>query len=316
MQKITVVVISEDANSAKQFIFPRFIIRMGIALSIGISALIGYFSLDYYQLRQFRASYQVLAQENEGLKGEAQLLLSNLEGVKKSLNQVQDYSAKLKEITNFQVKKMSAKTGIGPLSEDEEASFKSQDGGKSKSYMPLGINKDKLVFHTVFDHLNMVGMKANQSALKLQHLLSSLSEQRSLLSSIPSVSPVDGWITSGFGRRISPFTGERAMHRGLDVAAPIGTPIYAPADGVVIFMGAKEGFGNFLMVAHGYGVVTQYGHNAQNLVQPGQKVRRGEQIDTVGMSGRTTGPHLHYEIVVDGSNVDPHKFILDDLEAY
>jgi murein DD-endopeptidase MepM/ murein hydrolase activator NlpD len=101
---------------------------------------------------------------------------------------------------------------------------------------------------------------------------------------------------------------------GIDVAAPVGTPIVAPADGVVIFTGAKQGFGNFIMIAHGYGVVTRYGHNHQNMVQPGQKVTRGEQIGTVGNSGRTTGPHLHYEVLVNGHNENPKKFILDANE--
>jgi len=104
------------------------------------------------------------------------------------------------------------------------------------------------------------------------------------------------------------------MHFGIDVASPVGTPICAPADGVVIFTGAKEGFGNFIMIAHGYGIVSRYGHNAQNLVQPGQSIKRGEQIATVGMSGRTTGPHLHYEVIVDGRPANPKKFILDMAE--
>jgi murein DD-endopeptidase MepM/ murein hydrolase activator NlpD len=170
---------------------------------------------------------------------------------------------------------------------------------------------DNLVFRPVFDRLNSIGQDANNHAFELQHLLSTLSQQKALLSSIPTFSPVDGWITSGFGRRVSPFTGEKGVHQGIDIAAPIGTPILAPADGVVIFTGAKDGFGNFIMIAHGYGVVTRYGHNLQNMVQPGQKVSRGEQIATVGMTGRTTGPHCHYEIVVNGKTENPQKFILD-----
>lgn len=90
------------------------------------------------------------------------------------------------------------------------------------------------------------------------------------------------------------------------------TPIVAPGDGVVIFTGRKSGFGNFIMIAHGYGIISRYGHIAQSLVSPGQKVTRGQQIATVGMTGRTTGPHLHYEILANGSAINPRKFILDD----
>ncbi|MEZ4744132.1 MAG: M23 family metallopeptidase [Bdellovibrionota bacterium] len=164
---------------------------------------------------------------------------------------------------------------------------------------------DSLIFRPVLTRLSQVGDESNRQALELKKLLSTLGQKKSLLSSIPSANPVNGWITSKFGKRISPFTGKSTMHRGLDVASNIGTAILAPANGVVIFSGRKAGFGNFIMIAHGYGIVTRYGHNAQNMVQVGQKIKRGEQIGTVGMSGRTTGPHLHYEIWVNGRPVDP-----------
>ena len=319
MRKLTIVFIPEDAKSSRQIHVPRAIMRLIAVLGIATAGLSGYFLLDYIQLRAIRETYYRLNAENQGLKGEARLLMGNLDEVKRSLRRVQDYSAKLADITKLKVMRVSKKTGIGPLSADEFQSAtnaQQQEAAQAKpeEYVPLGVNLDNLAFRPVFSRLTGLGREANQSALDLQHLLSTLSQQKSLLSAIPSATPLNGWIASGFGPRISPFTGERVMHFGLDVASPIGTPVYAPADGVVIFTGAKEGFGNFIMIAHGYGIVSRYGHNAQNLVQPGQTVKRGEQIATVGMTGRATGPHLHYEIVVDGRPVNPKKFILDMAE--
>ena len=312
MKKLTVLVIPENATQTRQFKIPRLALRLILISSFGLFSLLGYLVLDYVELRQIRSSYQRILAENEGLKGEARLLMDNLEEVKHSLKRVQDYSEKLGDLTQLKVKKVSRQTGIGPLTPEEYQSAKrNQTFVPTTKNLPLGIDMDKLVFRSIFDRIQNIGNEANRNALELQKLLSTLSQQRSLLSSVPSVSPVDGWITSGFGRRISPFTGERTWHKGIDVASPIGTPIYAPADGVVIFTGAKAGFGNFVMIAHGYGVVSRYGHNAQNMVQPGQKIKRGDQIATVGMTGRTTGPHLHYEVLVNGRNVDPKKFILD-----
>jgi murein DD-endopeptidase MepM/ murein hydrolase activator NlpD len=157
-----------------------------------------------------------------------------------------------------------------------------------------------------------------RQTFELKRLLSTLSQKKALLASLPSISPVRGWITSDFGKRVSPFTGEVSMHKGIDIASPVGTPIYAPADGVVIYSGPKAGFGNFIMIAHyGYGAVTRYGHNSQNMVQAGQSVKRGEQIASVGISGRTTGPHVHYEVWVNGQAVNPKKFILvSDLDVF
>ncbi len=312
MQKITIVLIPENSAQTRQIKVPKILLRGLFFMSFIGSGLFGYILYDYLQLRQIRESYQKISSENKGLRGEAQLLLSNLEEVRRSLKRVQDYSEKLGELTQLKVKKFSSRTGIGPLT-PQEFSHAHHNGTipQDDQHIPLGIEADRLMFRTVFDKMRNIGNNANQNALRLQKLLSTLSQQRSLLASVPSVAPVDGWITSGFGTRISPFTGERDMHMGVDIAAPIGTPIYAPAEGVVIFSGAKDGFGNFVMVAHGYGVVSRYGHNAENLVQPGQRVERGDQIATVGMSGRTTGPHLHYEVILNGTATDPRKFILN-----
>ncbi len=321
MKHWTVMVIPDGVRATRQFRVPRVLMRVAAILSLFGFSVLGFFTLDYLKLRSLRASYRSVSNENEGLKGEARVLMQNLEEVKHSLRKVQDYSAKLSELTSLKVAKVSKETGIGPLTQEEFGAAQVKDenkAAKTASYVPLGINMDNLVFRPVFDRLAMIGKDANQHALELQHLLSNLSQQKSLLSSIPSFSPVDGWITSNYGRRISPFTGETGIHWGIDIAAPVGTAVHAPADGVVVFSGAKEGFGNFIMIAHGYGAVTRYGHNHQNMVQPGQRVARGDQIATVGMTGRATGPHLHYEVWVNGKTENPKKFILDveDFQVY
>lgn len=314
MRKITIVFIPENAKQTKQIKLPRWLVRSTYVVSFIATTFLSYIVYDYMQLRSLREAYQKIASENQGLKGEAQLLVSNLEEVRQSLKRVQDYSEKLGELTQLKVKRFSSRTGIGPLTPQEFDHMRSLDQAEKpadEQHLPLGIDMDRLIFRTTFEKLRNTGNNANQNALRLQKLLSTLSQQRSLLASVPSVSPVEGWITSGFGARVSPFSGDRDLHMGVDIAAPIGTPIYAPADGVVIFSGPKDGFGNFVMIAHGYGVVSRYGHNAENLVEPGQKVSRGDQIATVGMSGRTTGPHLHYEVILNGTATDPRKFILN-----
>jgi murein DD-endopeptidase MepM/ murein hydrolase activator NlpD len=313
VRKITIVIIPDGVHATRQLSVPRILVKGLVVTGLVSSACLGFFTLDYLELRAQRQTFATVHNENQGLKGEARILMQNLEEVKGSLRRVQDYTSKLGELTMLKVQKVSKETGIGPLTEGEYHSSQQTtvQSVAPEEYVPLGINMDTLAFKPVFNRLASISHEANRQMVDLQHLLSTLSQQKSLLSSIPSVSPVDGWITSGFGMRVSPFTGERTLHLGIDVAAPLGTPILAPADGVVIFSGAKAGFGNFIMVAHGYGVVTRYGHNHQNLVQPGQKVVRGDQIGTVGASGRTTGPHLHYEIVVNGKTENPQKFILD-----
>jgi len=137
-------------------------------------------------------------------------------------------------------------------------------------------------------------------------------EQSALLASTPSIIPVKGWTTSTFGQRIDPFTRKITKHEGIDISTRIGTPIVAPADGVVTFAGNKPGYGLTLIIDHGYGIVTRYGHNSKFFVAHGTKVKRGMPISAVGSSGRSTGPHLHYEVLINGVPVNPKKFIMDN----
>lgn len=321
IKTLTILIVPEGVNATRQIRLPHLTVKVCLFLFLMLCLGTGFIALDYIDLLHLRMNYRQVAAENEGLKGEARILIDNLEEVKRALRRVQDYTAKLGELTAVRVQSVSKKTGIGPLTEQEYlAALNAQETmpKRGSHYMPLGVDIEKLSFLPAFNTLASIDREANRHAFELQHLLSTLSQQRSLLSSIPSLAPVEGWITSGFGSRISPFTGDTSTHLGLDIAAPTGTPIHAPADGVIIFAGNKDGYGNFIMVAHGYGIVTRYGHNAQNMVQPGQRVNRGEQIGTVGATGRTTGPHLHYEIHVNGQNEDPQKFILDmsDLRMF
>lgn len=138
-----------------------------------------------------------------------------------------------------------------------------------------------------------------------------LLDKDSFLSSTPTILPADGWITSYFGQRISPYLGKLKMHEGLDVGAPYGTKVNAPADGIVTFSGEKAGFGKFVQVDHGYGIETIYAHNQSLYVKAGQKVKRGHLMAAVGNTGHSTGPHLHYEVRVNGIAVDPLYFILE-----
>lgn len=120
-------------------------------------------------------------------------------------------------------------------------------------------------------------------------------------------SPVEGGVTSEYGWRRDPFTGRRAWHAGTDIAAPEGTPVKAVRDGTVVFSGRQGGYGNLVVVEHEGGVRTYYGHNRQNSVAEGQGVKAGQVIAAVGQTGRATGPHLHFEVRVDGEAVDPSK---------
>ena len=125
----------------------------------------------------------------------------------------------------------------------------------------------------------------------------------------PNLWPVEGRITGSFGERQDPFNGEGAFHRGIDISTGFGARILAPADGVVTFTGQESGYGRLIQIVHSQGIATRYGHLSGFAVTEGQHVTRGQVIGYVGMSGRSTGPHLHYEVWVHNSPVNPYKFL-------
>ena len=138
-----------------------------------------------------------------------------------------------------------------------------------------------------------------------------LLDRESFIKSTPTILPTAGWITSYYGPRKSPYSGRMKMHEGIDIGARPGTTILAPADGVVGYAGHKPGFGKLVRIDHGYGIETIFGHAQKTMVRSGEKVKRGMVIAAVGSTGLSTGPHLHYEVRVNGIAVDPLYFILD-----
>jgi len=137
-----------------------------------------------------------------------------------------------------------------------------------------------------------------------------------LLASTPSVWPVRGYLSASFGNRTDPFTGQWDFHPGIDISTPSGTRITAPADGVVVSAGVKGAYGNAMVIDHGHGIVTRYGHMQAFNVKPGQRVRRGDVIGFVGNTGRSTGYHLHYEVWVRDQVQNPIHFILDEYRSF
>jgi len=153
-------------------------------------------------------------------------------------------------------------------------------------------------------------------AEKATQLESFYRDQKVLLASTPSVWPVRGYLSAGFGNRVDPFTGMKDFHPGIDISTPIGTHVLAPPDGIVISAGPRGGYGNAIQIDHGYDIVTRYAHLDRFNVRPGQRVRRGELIGFVGNTGRSTAPHLHYEVWVRDQAHNPIHYILDEYRSF
>ena len=153
----------------------------------------------------------------------------------------------------------------------------------------------------------------NSRLVSFFQLQAYLQERQTRLVRTPSIAPTKGYMSSPFGLREDPITKRKKMHKGLDYSNVPYTPIYAPADGVVVNTYVNSGYGNFLVIDHGYDIVTRYGHLTKYEVKVGQKVKRGDLIARMGNTGRSTGTHLHYEVLVRDQHVDPALYILDAM---
>lgn len=175
---------------------------------------------------------------------------------------------------------------------------------------PETMAKESFKIPDFLQALEMLDQKLVDREQKLAMLESTLMNRRLQAEVLPAGRPTtSGWISSFFGVRTDPFTGRPARHEGIDVASRLGSEVVAVASGVVTWSGPRYGYGNLVEINHGNGYVTRYAHNKENLVEVGQTVKKGEQIAKMGSSGRSTGPHVHFEVLIDGKQVDPLKFV-------
>ena len=190
---------------------------------------------------------------------------------------------------------------------------------KKKELDKVNVMNDEMLSKTIANSLNNISARMAYQVNSYKDIEKLINNQENKLASIPAIQPVSNKdltrIASGFGYRIHPIYGIPKMHNGLDFTAIQGTPVYATGDGTVKDAEFGSGFGNNIIINHGYGYETLYGHLVRMKVRPGQRVKRGEVIGWVGSTGASTGPHCHYEVHINGRPVDPVYFFYNDLNA-
>jgi len=211
--------------------------------------------------------------------------------------------------------------GIAGLEPRQPAVLESElggQGGRRISEMALlGPDHEAVEYHSYWTDMMPAGVLLQEITTMeggFTEILEAFEKEQERLSSIPSINPVlspDAWISSGYGYRRDPISGDRRFHEGIDIVAPRKTPIIAPADGVVTFSGWRDGIGRAIEIRHGYGFRTTYGHNQKLMAKKGDQVKRGDIIALLGSSGRSTGPHLHYEIQLNGKLVNPYQYVIE-----
>ena len=294
----TVIVVAGHSQAVRRFqVQRRWLAYLawaaGVVLSIG-AVTIGH----YFSLLGSSSENSVLKEENAQLRSQILLVQEKVAHISATLDRVERFDAKLRTAVGG-LQDPERHLAIGPVGPDAEAS-----GPGPAPAAEANLN-------ALPGRLSSLDGEAVRQERSLRDLQEYFDDQESLLASTPSIWPTRGWVTSDFGSRLDPLTAERKMHEGLDIASSVGQAVYAPSDGTVVFIGTESGYGKVLVIDHGYGVKTRYGHLSEILVHEGDRVKRADKVALVGNTGRSTGPHLHYEVRVNGIPENPRKFILE-----
>ena len=310
-KKISFVILSSSGAPAKQVCTSKTAIHLFGAVIIAIFLVVGYIIYDYYNLRETTAHLQnrevYLSSRMDEIhlqRKQIQEFASEINALKAKLLALDDFEKKIRIIANLENANESDNIfGVGGSIPDD-----------LDAQLPL-TEKHNSLMRDMHEQIEQLSRASGSQQEEFESLIRSLEDQQNLLASTPAIRPISrgvkSWVTSKFGYRKSPFTGKREFHKAYDIASRKGTPILATADGVVTFSGKKGLLGNTIVIDHGHGMVTRYGHNHKLLKKRGDKVKRWESIALMGSTGRSTGPHVHYEVHLNGIPVNPEKYILN-----
>jgi murein DD-endopeptidase MepM/ murein hydrolase activator NlpD len=278
-------------------------VRSGLLITAGIFILL-LLTLFVYNITVF-ASHRVDQQRLTQLHTENQIVREEIERMEQEFQELTIFIDSLQMYD----KQLRAYVSLEPI--DDDLRYMGVGGEVINFYDEVDLSQE--VQDNLANLTNALDNLLARSRLQkksFNELIAHLEEKRYLRTRTPSIIPVQGWFMSGFGYRLDPFTGRVKMHEGLDIAAPRGTPIIAPADGTVSFVGDRQGFGLTIEINHGYGYTTLYAHCQRIKAQLNDNVKRGEVIAYVGNTGKSTGPHLHYEVHVSKIPVNPINYVL------
>jgi murein DD-endopeptidase MepM/ murein hydrolase activator NlpD len=289
---VTLVVIPHHGASLFQWRLPRMV---WLVLILGVLSLLGGAAWVLSQHIQYSTEISRLEAERDANKRMALELGKGKEAVMR----VALLELELRKMLKFKSEKslLSADSVGGPTEEDVQHLTQLLDGQADQAAEKASVDMEAL----------MASARAREKSFT--EIKTYVDHKRSMLAAKPTAWPVRGWISSGFGSRVSPLSGEKGFHTGVDIANDFGTPVRATADGRVAFAGWEGGYGKLVVLDHGHGYQTYYGHLSEIKAAVGQQVRRGGTIGLMGQTGDATGPHVHYEVRVFGAAVDPTKYM-------
>ncbi len=300
----TLVIIPPSGRRLRMIRFTARVLRFGVLVALCLLLATGAFAVSYWRLWSQSAELAYLRALTVQQSREIEFLAEQAYALKKEMVKIRQLEAQLRDMMQLEPEHVTA-VGL----ERHGAVAAGVSPGRWEVSGASQLERPQVP--------EEIGQTLAQLSAELPFRQESLVRLRDLLAAdephvatLPVLWPALGYVSSAFGYRRSPFTGRIEFHHGVDIAAPYGSPIIATGDGVVVFSGWYGLLGRTVIIDHGDGYTTVYGHNARNLVSVGDRVRRGQVIALVGASGRATGPHVHYEIRLHGKAVNPLRYMM------
>jgi len=292
---ISIVIVPNWKTNFRTVTIPQKAIRLVIIGVVAFAVLFSYFLVDYFSMTMTKAKYKELLKETQSQKEAIANYEVTISQMKETLNSLENYVRKINVLAGIQSPdRITGEPGLG--------------GGDR-----LDVNADtKLTREVTPGAIQAIKQRAESMEKNLSYVLHFFENQNTNLATTPTIWPTVGWVSSSFGPRIDPFTGRNAMHTGLDIATNLNNPVVATANGVVVQVGFDKYKGNFVVISHGNGFSTEYWHLQKYVVRSGQKVDRGQLIGYVGKTGKALGPHLHYEVHLNGKPINPIDYIIEE----
>ena len=326
MERFSLIVVADETSPIRRFDVRKVMVRRALWVA-GIVACVFVLGLvDYVRVRIDHLELEKLRVETAEQRAKIESFDEAVADVQATLDRVREFERKVRTIANLPGSAASGGAGVVEVGPSDSGDLEVDRGDAepvptSKAPEPAAAARRAATKSTagaaddrvslLREEARRLGFAASERQLSLEELVQQLEDKHDRLASSPAIWPTQGWLTSSFGTRISPFTGKRHFHAGIDIAGAAGTEVIATARGKVKFVGRKGPLGKTVIIDHGYGVRTHYGHNQDNLVERGEEVERGQVIGSLGNSGRSTGPHLHYTVEVKGKAVNPLDYIFD-----
>lgn len=296
----TVVVIPERTTKVLRLKVPKLLMIAALVAGVAFAGAGVYGIVRTVELEREMEAYRQLQTEHLSQKVALKKVSSEMDSLKSQIGRLRELDYKLRVITDLEVDRPSPSAyGIGG-SIDSQESLSLDDPELTDMDLIALLDQD----------LDRLQEMANYQEESFHNLKAYLADKEDLIERTPHRPPVRGFISSTYGPRKDPFTGLTRPHQGVDIVARRGSSVAAPAEGIVTFAGVDPTLGEMVVIDHGYGVITRYGHNQSLLVREGQRVSRGDPIAKVGSSGKSTGPHLHYEIRINDVAVDPMDYMI------